>query len=35
VKPSNILIRSDGTPVLADFGIVLATAATRLTSKHQ
>jgi len=31
IKPANILLREDGTPVLADFGIVLAQDSTMLT----
>ena len=31
LKPANILIRDDGTPVLADLGIAVISAATRLT----
>jgi serine/threonine-protein kinase len=32
VKPANLLIRADGTVVVADFGIALGTAHTALTS---
>src|SRR5687767_5361874 len=38
VKPSNVLLRADGTPVLADFGLLLAPgdalAASRLTQSN-
>jgi serine/threonine protein kinase len=32
VKPANILLRADGTPVLTDFGIATLPGATQLTS---
>ncbi|MFF1799254.1 serine/threonine-protein kinase, partial [Kitasatospora sp. NPDC058263] len=32
VKPGNVLLRSDGTPVLTDFGIAAMQGATALTS---
>lgn len=32
VKPGNVLLRSDGTPVLTDFGIAAMSGATTVTS---
>ncbi|WP_280719406.1 serine/threonine-protein kinase [Kitasatospora sp. MAP5-34] len=32
VKPGNVLLRADGTPVLTDFGIAAMSGATALTS---
>lgn len=34
VKPGNLLIRDDGTPVLADFGIAILASARRITEGH-
>jgi serine/threonine protein kinase len=33
VKPANVLIAEDGTPKLADFGLVRSSDATRLTTE--
>ncbi len=35
VKPSNLLVQSDGTVVLVDFGVARSAAATGITSANQ